>query len=311
MKVLYAPTESFIKGQRTVLTAAVSAGSGVSIPVDNSSGFVVNGYVVVGQEGSDTAELVQVTSIPDATHLVATLALNHVLNEQVTAYAYNKRKFYGATVSGGSYTELTTYGSPVAIGVDDPQGTSLEYNGGEGYIYFKATYFNSQSDTETDIADATETLANESLRYTSIYAIRRQAGLIDNSFIDDGQIETYRKRAENEINSFIYQRYVLPLTNSTTLATEVPFIIENVCMLLAAGYADFREYGKEGEGIKWLGEARGVLKAIQLGKQRLIGTDNEELVLKTLTHGVQGWPDKVDNHSGRGPERKFGMNQNF
>ncbi len=72
---------------------------------------------------------------------------------------------------------------------------------------------------------------------------------------------------------------------------------------------DYKEFGNDGEGVKWLGEARSVLKALQDGKQRLIGTDDQEFTQKTLTQGVQSYPDQVDNDNG--PLQCFSMQQRF
>lgn len=287
MKVLLAPTESFIKREKTFLSAAASAGGSVVVNVQNATNFSINDYVVIGLEGSEQAELTQITAVTNETLTLLLLKLNHISDEPIVKYRYNQRKFYGATVSGGSYTHLSSYGSPATIQVDVPQNTICEYTGSEGYIYFKSTYYNSTTSEETSLGDATEVLANESLRYCSNYAIRKQAGLSDNPFITDGDVEPYRKSAENEVNSSIYSRYTLPLTNTTTMGYEVPALIERCTILLAAGYMDYREYGNAGVGVKWLGEARGILNALKKGTQRLIASDDNEFLLKELTQGVQ------------------------
>lgn len=309
MKVLLAPTEDFIKRDRTKVIADVNPGSGVTIAVSNSSGFLLNDFIVIGAEGSELAELCKITSIsgPQA-FVVATLSLAHRGDEPIVKYRYDKRKFYGSTTSGGAYTELTSYGSPAAIKVDDPQGTIIEYAGSEGYLYFKSTYFNSQTSDESNIADANEVFANESVRYCSLYAIRKQAGLTNNPFITDGYIETKRKQAENEVKSMIMARYTLPLTNNSGVA-EVPAMIENVTILLAAGYLDYQEFGSDGEGVKWLGEARGILKAIGDGRQRLIGSDEREMQYLSTSNQVQSYPDQVDNTNG--PKQFFTMDQTY
>src|SRR4051794_9405442 len=85
---------------------------------------------------------------------VGTLKFAHKAGEPVVKYRYNQRRFYGSLTATGSYSELTTSGSPIAIQVDDPQGTTLEYTGDEGYAYFKATYWNSATSEETDDDDA-------------------------------------------------------------------------------------------------------------------------------------------------------------
>jgi len=306
MKTLIAPTEDFIKLERTILDADVSAGTDVSLTLLNNDHLAQNEFIVIGQEGSEKAELQQINAAVTAgkTVQVATLLFAHKKGEPVTKYRYDKRKFYGATSETGTYTELTADGSPVAIQVDDPQGTILEYTGAEGYTYFKSTYYNSQDATETAIADSEAVLADESKRYTSLYAIRVQAGLTNNPYINDGRIERKRKQAENEINSAIFSRYSLPLST-------VPPLIQNICELLAGGYIDYEEFGADGEGKKWLGEARSLLKAIQSGRQRLIDTDNTELATVSTTNVLQGLPDNDGVNDDDIAERAFTIDKEY
>lgn len=301
-KVLIATTEEFIKRERTTLDADATAGSSVVLTVVNGNGYAVNDYIVVGTEGGEGAELCIITAVAATTVTVATLVLGHKKGEGVVKYRYNKRKFYGSTTATGSYSELTADGSPVTIGVDDPQGSILEYTGADGYIYFKSTYYNSTTTEETNIADANAVLADESARYASLYGIRVQAGLTNNPYINDGRIERKRIQAENEINSVLFRMYTLPLA-------EIPALVTRICELLAAGYVDFEEYGPEGQGVKWLGEARGLLTAIRDGKQALIGANGAELARQTTTQGIQSYPNSVDNNNG--PARYFTMGQRF
>lgn len=303
MRTLLAPTEDFIKLERTELDADATAGSNVTLTLKNNNGMAENTFIVIGQDGSEQAELQKINQAVTAGQSVrvATLLFNHKKGDSVTVYRYDKRKFYGCLTATGSYTELTGDGSPIAIQVDDPQGSRIEYSGST-YLYFKSTYYNSVTLDETDIADSQAVLADESVRYTTLYAIRVQAGLTNNPYIDDGRIERKRKQAENEINSAIFRLYSLPLE-------EIPALIQHVCELLAAGYVDFEEYGPEGQGVKWLGEARAILKAIANGTQNLIGEDGTELARKTLTQGIASYPDEVDNNNG--PIQSFTRNQRF
>ena len=93
-------------------------------------------------------------------------------------------------------------------------------------------------------------------------------------------------------------RYVLPLS-------EVPELISRICELLAAGYVDYEELGKDGEGVKWLGEARALLKAIRDGKQRLIGSDDTELATNTKVNRLDGYPDDTADDSLFAMDDKF------
>lgn len=302
MRKLIATTEDFIKGERDTLTADVAAGSAVAIAVESSANLAVNDYIILGREGTETSEITLITEITNVNSIKATLTQAHKKGDPITKIRYNKRKFYGALTATGSYNELTTSGSPKTIMINDPQGTLLEYSGVEGYIYFKSTYYNSTTTDETSIDDADAVSSDASTRYTSLYAIRVQAGLTENPFIDDGRVERKRIQAENEINSVLFRKYILPLS-------EIPPLVQRLCELLAAGYLDFEEYGPDGQGVKWLGEARGILKAIAEDRQSLIGVDGTELARQTLTQGIQSYPNTVDNVNG--PDQKFTMRQRF
>jgi phage gp36-like protein len=302
LKILIAPTESHIKLEHAELNADASAGSSVALTVLNNDSIIANDYIVIGQEGSETAELQQVSSVTgNTTVTVGTLKFAHKKGEPITKYRFNKRKFYGATSQTGTYTELTGDGSPKTIQADDPQGTLLEYTGST-YTFFKATYYNSTTTDETDIEDAEAVEADESLRYTSIYNIRKAAGIVDNEYLDDGYVETKRKQAENEINSAIFSRYTLPLD-------EVPALIENICTKLASGYINYEELREDGEGKKWLGEARALLKSIKEGKQFLLGTDYLELTTQTRTDTLRGYPDSTTDNTD--DDRKFTVSEKF
>lgn len=306
MKTLIAPTEDFIKLERAQLDADVSAGANVTLTLLNNDGLSQNDYIVIGREGSEKAEMQLINAAVSAgTDVqVATLKFAHKKGESVTFYRYNQRKFYGALTATGTYNELTTDGSPKDIQVDDPQGTILEYTGAEGYLFFKSTYYNSTTTDETGTDDSEAVEADESKRYTSIFQIRVQAGLTENPYINDSRIERKRKQAESEINSAIFGRYVLPLD-------EVPALLNTICDLLAAGYLDFEEFGPDGEGVKWLGEARAILKRISDGKQYLVGADGEELPKNVRVGRIQGHPNNDGTDDVDTPERGFSIGKKY
>ena len=303
MRFLVAPTEDFIKQERGIIATDFVAGSNVSVVLDSSEGLSANDYIAIGHEGSELAELEKIASVTDDTTIVVTtVKFAHKAGEPIIVYRFNQRKFYGSLTETGTYVELTGDGSPAAIQVDDPQGTRLEYSGST-YLFFKATYYNSTTTDESAEADAEAVEADESKRYASIYAIRKHAGLAGNTFYSDVRIETKRKQAENEIDSAIFSRYSLPLS-------EVPPILGQITELLAAGYIDFEEFGKDGEGVKWLGSGRAILKQIAEGKRRLIATDGTELTVRSKVGVLNGYPDdSID--AGSGEDVKFKIDDTF
>lgn len=295
---LYAPTEDFIKTERGTLQADVVAGANVTLNLGNNDGLANNTFIVIGTEGNELAELEQINAAVsgNTSVQVATLKFNHKKGEPWVKYRYNKRKFYGCATLAGTYVELTAEGSPALIQVDDPQGTLVEYTGSV-YAFFKATYYNSTDLAETAIADATATDGDESKRYATLYGIRKMAGLAGNAFYSDQRIEAKRKQAESRIDAAISSRYVLPLS-------EVPGILNDICESLAAGSIDYEEFGKEGEGVGWLNEAKRDLKAIRDGSSILVGADGVELTRITDAGTLSGYPE---NNTDVGTERNFTM----
>jgi hypothetical protein len=283
MRILSSPTENFIKDQRATLDADSVAGTNVVLTLENNYGITPTEFVVVGRSGSERVEMAKAIAVSGGTQVtVDELLLAHRKGDPVTVFLYDKRKFYGSLTKEGVYTELS--GSPVQIAVDDNQAAELEYTGNEGYIYFKSTYYNSITSAETSIDDSNPILADDTTRYCSIFDIRVQSGLTENTFITDDRIESKRQQAENEINSAIFTCYALPLP-------EVPGLIKHICTILAAGYLDYEEFGSDGEGVKWLGEARALLKGIKDRRQRLLASDYTELPNIQTTSTLQGYPN--------------------
>lgn len=84
--------------------------SGVnSIVITNSNGFTADDYILLGNFGSETAEVVQVSTVTAATHTLALTAntkFAHSESTKVTILKYNQVKFYN--------TSLVTYIGSVA-----------------------------------------------------------------------------------------------------------------------------------------------------------------------------------------------------
>ncbi len=277
MKILQSPIEEFIKTDKTEITADVAAGSDKAITVKNGNEFAVNDYIIVGVLGKETSEIAKITVVSGNTITVGTLNLAHKDGDPITKVLFNQRKLYGCATKTGTFTVIETKD----IEVDSPQGTYFEYTG--DYIYFKCTYYNEHTLEESSIADAVAVLGGESDRYCSIYAIKKQAGLSENPYTNNSDIERKRTAAENEIDSAVGHLYSLPFS-------EIPALIENITVLLAAGYLDYQEFGSESGGVKWLGEARGLLKNIASGKRKLLGSDKAELTRLSAAR-LKGYPD--------------------
>ena len=95
--------------------------------------------------------------------------------------------------------------------------------------------------------------------------------------------------------------YILPLQNSAS-QLEIPALITRCCILLAAGFADYKEFGADGQGVKWLGEARGILNKLQQGGSlKLLGSNKQPMQQNTKSSGLQSYPNHVDRDRHNGP----------
>lgn len=296
MRIVIAPTDDWIKVERTKLTADAAAGSNIALALESNEGTAQNTFIVVGREGTERAELERINAAVSGNTAVqvATLKFGHLAGEPVTVYRFDKRKFYGCDTEDGSFVALAT-DNPKAIQVDDLQGTPIEYTGSEGYVFFKATYYNSQTGLETELADSPPTSSDESTRYATLWGIRVKAGFEENTYLTEARLEEKRIQAENEIDSSLLSKYALPLA-------EVPPLITNVCETLAAGYLLYEEYkasGIDNQGKTYLGEARGILKNIREGTQRLLASDKTELTPAssggTMLEGMPNGTETTDS----------------
>lgn len=100
------------KGQQIVhLTADIASGSG-TLTVDNIIGFAVNDYILVGNFGEPTAEIIKLHASTAPTGSTITLATNtanaHYVDTPVTKIDYNQIEFSRATTLAGSKAILVT-----------------------------------------------------------------------------------------------------------------------------------------------------------------------------------------------------------
>ena len=283
MQLLIAPTEDFIFSEQTFFSADEALGQTV-LSCTNAQGFAENDFIVLGRVGSDTAEIRQISSISaDLTTITISVASDfiHVKDEEITKLRYNQRKFYRSTTETGTFSHLSSEGSPVTINVDIPEGTEFEDSGGSATSWYKATYYNSYSGIETSLSDAVAAKAGDAEHYTSIYKIKDEAGFKENSYITSELIDRYRLEAESEVESAIVSMYTVPLTT-------VPKIIQHIVTLLAAGNLLAKEYGMEDDteisktGQRKIDRAEELLQKIKDRDIILINSSGNELSSKSV-----------------------------
>lgn len=277
MVTLTAITEDHILSEETELASDASS-SDIILTVDNNDGFSEDDYVVIGRLGNDQTELKQIGSVSDSDGITLKNGLNftHDKNTVLTKTTYDQRKFYRASSKDGTYSHLSEEGSPVDLEVDNPRGTSFEDTTGTTTSWYKATYYNSTTSTETDLSNAIAGQAGEADHYTSIYKVKDQAGFGTNQYISDSVISDYRREAESEIDGRLAADYNVPFST-------VPDIITHITTLVAAGNMLIKEYGEEADvevsktGQRMLDRAYGLLEKIENDIITLVDEDGNVL----------------------------------
>jgi len=278
MRILIAPLENFILGEKTFFRSDVNS-EDTSLDVQNAGNFKANQFIVLGTIGSETAEIKRIESISvnlKKIVLIGGATFNHKKGEPLQEIMFDQRKFYRSDAKDGDYIHLSFEGSPINIQVDVPEGTRFEDSSGTDEHYYKATYFNSYSSTETSLDDALPSKARDVEYYTSIYKIRSEAGLVENSYITSDLIHGYRVEAEAQIDGAIANMYQLPLTSPSKM-------IQHIATLLAAGHLLAKEYGMEADieisksGQRKIERAEQLLEKIANGDLLLVGEEGQIL----------------------------------
>jgi hypothetical protein len=293
--LLVLPTENVIKSEKSEVGATQTA-VGTALELKNNQGFAANEFLVIGREGSETAELRQIDSVnADQKNIVLKTATKFVHSqfEEVVKYSFNQRKIYRKLSGESAYSLIAT----VDIEVDRPLGTYYSDSTGADTALYKATYYNSYSLVESSIDDAKAVYGGGGDHYCLLDEIREEAGFNSNDNIEDGRIFRLRARAEGEVNASLIKSYALPLHTQTYWEdSSAAELIRQITVLLSAGwllyqeYPDERESGTSKDGLLKIKEARSMLKDIREDKLILLGSDNNKLTLLSGI-GITGYPN--------------------
>ena len=284
MQVLIAPLENIVLGEKTFFSAEEAAGQTV-LSVENVDNFSADEYITLGEIGNETSEMRKISSTSTASgalSITISIATSHIhyKGEVITRVRYNQRKFYRSSTEAGTYTHLSSEGSPIDIQVDNPEGTEFEDSSGISTSWYKATYYNSTSATETALSDAVAVKAGDAEHYTSIYKIKSEAGFRNNPYIVSDLVDRYRTEAEAQAEGAVIGIYSLPFSSS-------PKIFQHIVTLLSAGLLLSKEYGMEADveisktGQRKIDRAEELLEKIRDSKILLVGEDGSELSKRT------------------------------
>lgn len=134
--------------QETFLSSNVFSGA-TEIFVNNTEGFVADDYIVMNPFNEIT-EILKISSV-SANNILLTAAIqfNYSKDNRIYKTPYNQMRFYSATTLTGTYTIRTTKDA-----MFDQPFTEFEYAAGTVLLFYKVTFYNATTTTETDIDDS-------------------------------------------------------------------------------------------------------------------------------------------------------------
>jgi len=191
-----------------------------TLTVKNTENFALNDRVLIGQMGTENAEIVTVTQAPSPgqTLVVSPLVFGHSADEAIVRLQYDQVQFWRSiTGVAGNYTLLTT----VTIDVNHPQLiTTYNDTTGLGSYYYEVGYYNSVTTIASTLSDPVPGTgyARNTVGFL-IDELLREVSDQNNLAIDPTEILGWFNEVSDDIltrtarpYTFLYTRTVLGLT---------------------------------------------------------------------------------------------------
>lgn len=250
----------------------------------STQGILVGQIIYVGHLSREGIEKAAVASVDGETTVTLSepLKLAHKAYEPVTAVLGDKIHIYRA-VNVTDVVPAEDAFTVLATRELDPDQMSTYYRdsaGSSGYWY-RFTYFNEVTMTETDLLELPAVRGENAPHYASLREIREAAGFQNAFNLSDGRVELWRRTAEAEINAALAGSYTVPFD-------PVPEIVHTLTVQLAAALLEEDAYRSSAASNK-VKQARAALQEYQLGN--LAVTDDQGIDLGT-SQPVTGWPDE-------------------
>lgn len=183
-----------INREKTYLTAAVAvAGTSLSVKAINANAWADNDWLILGEIGSPTAEVLQVNgAVSNGTSLTIDNAGSggaryaHAIDEPVYRIDYNQVKFYRSATDDSSLASLL---ATVALQPENYETRYDDQSNTTGYGF--ARFFNSQTSSLSPFSDGIPYTGQSARALASM--IKKVRSLMDeqnDDFISDSEIKT-------------------------------------------------------------------------------------------------------------------------
>jgi hypothetical protein len=201
--------------------------SGTTLNVDSSTSFSSGNYILVGEPGTEKAEITNLTAAPDSstTLTITSLQFSHPMGTPVYYLRWDKYELSYKTTSAGAWI---VYGSmPTALKYD-AIATEYRDSSATSTYYWKYRYYSTESATYSDYSDAISASGWEknSVGYM-VRQIRKTANDPESRTITDTEIIRYLNEAQDKIYA-LYDRWWFLYKRGTVIDTVASQKIYNL-----------------------------------------------------------------------------------
>lgn len=290
---------------------ADSIATATALTVRNNQDFANSDKVIIGAPGTENNELVNVSSLTGNNTLTVSAAkFAHKRFEQITKVFGNQIKIYSAPNINGlapADSAFSTLVATVTIDIDN-QFTAYTDATGSNAIWYKYTYFNSVSSSETDISNSLAVRGGNVGNYCSVEDIRDEAGFTGNTYITDIMVDLRRRDAQGEVDATLGGTYTVPF------AEPINPLIAKITRLLGAGFLLTKSFGpvvalNTDNGKSKLDEARALLANLNNKTMTLVNTAGADTSIQDVNGGIfNAYPNEntaTDDINNGGGERMF------
>ena len=295
--------------ERTELASDVAAAQKVA-NVINAQGIIASDFYVIGNLGAELAELAKLdTKSTNALTAIANYAQAHKKGDAVTKLFGDKIRIYRAANVDGSIPADASFSLVATADIEvDQQFTEVTDSSGGSDYWYKKTYYNSVSTSETLLSGSPAIRGGNYGGYANWEEVRDEAGLTSNKWIPETVYQEKLQLAQSEVNASLrIGGYTLPLTS-------IPGIVKNATLLIAAGYVLLKDYGPETtgtnkEGNQKLAEGRKLLMKIEAGAE--ITDDSGAPIDTEQNNRINGYPDDTAEDNTPSEARFFKTTDKF
>lgn len=240
MTLLQGLNYDFSRQQNSKIKYSIGAG-GVTLYLENTEGFAIDDYLLVAPN-TERAEIILISAINDDEKLtIGALKFNHIKSDKVYKLPYNQMKFYYCDTATGTYLAIAS--SETDLNYTNLY-TNYDYAIGTSILYYKRTFYNSNSATESDIALSDYWQTSEEDLYITPDELRRLLQFGKNDYPSPEDMRLLISLAQDKISLDVDSSNLVILRLATFMLAKANVLRALASKSVGKGYVTINAEGR-------------------------------------------------------------------